>query len=430
MHRLPRLLAAGTLLSLVTPHAMAATLLHVGRLIDSVGDQPRTAVTVVVDGDRIQAVEAGYRAPGRADTVIELKDCTLTAGWWDMHVHITSEYSAGSALRGFQENEADVALEGAMYAERTLHAGFTSVRDLGSGFGSAIALRNAVNRGYVPGPRIMAAGRTISTVGGHGDPTNGWATHLVATPPGPVDGVISGPVEAAAAVRQRYKEGADTIKITATGGVLSLAKNSQNAQFTEEEVRAVVATAHDYGFKVAAHAHGAEGLKRAVRGGVDSIEHGTFMDDEAMQLMREHGTYYVPTLLAGQWVFERGQKPGFFPEIVRPKALAVGPQIARTFAKAYRAGVPIMFGTDTGVSAHGDNAQEFALMVANGMPMMEVIKAATIVPAKFMGEDQRLGTVEAGKLADLVAVAGDPTTDPKVMTQVRFVMKGGVVYRR
>jgi imidazolonepropionase-like amidohydrolase len=236
-------------------------------------------------------------------------------------------------------------------------------------------------------------------------------------------------VEAAAAVRQRYKEGADTIKITATGGVLSLAKNSQNAQFTEEEVRAVVSTAHDYGFKVAAHAHGAEGLKRAVRGGVDSIEHGTFMDDEGMRLMRERGTYYVPTLSAGQWVFDRAQQPGFFPEIIRPKALAVGPQVARTFAKAYQAGVPIMFGTDTGVSAHGDNAQEFALMVANGMPMLAVIKAATIVPAKFMGEDQRFGTVEAGKIADLVAVQGDPTVDAKAMTQVRLVMKGGVVYR-
>ncbi len=430
MNRISRLVAAGALLSLATPAALAATLLHAGRLIDSVSDKPRTAVTVVVEGDRILAVEDGYRAPGAADTVVDLKDCTLTAGWWDMHVHITSEYSAGSALRGFQENEADVALEGAMYAERTLQAGFTSVRDLGSAFGSAIAVRNAVNRGYVPGPRIFAGGRTISTVGGHGDPTNGWATQLASNPPGPVDGVISGPVEAVAAVRQRYKEGADTIKITATGGVLSLAKNGQNAQFTEEEVRAVVATAHDYGFKVAAHAHGADGLKRAVRGGVDSIEHGTFMDDEAMRLMRERGTYYVPTLLAGQWVFERGQQPGFFPEVVRPKALSVGPQIARTFAKAYRAGVPIMFGTDTGVSAHGDNAQEFALMVANGMPMLEVIKAATIVPAKFMGEEQRLGTVEAGKLADLVAVPGDPLADPKVMSRVRFVMKGGVVYRQ
>lgn len=430
---LPSLPSLATLVAgffLATP-ATAATLLQVGRLIDSVSDAPRTAVTVVVDGEKIQAVENGYRKPAAGDTVIDLRDCTLTAGWWDMHVHITAEYSPASVVKGFQENEADVALEGALYAERTLLAGFTSVRDLGSEFGSAIALRNAINRGYVPGPRIYAAGRSISTVGGHGDPTNGWAARLAeSNPQAPIDGVITGPVEAAAAVRQRYKDGADTIKITATGGVLSLAKNSQNAQFTEEEVRAVVATAHDYGFKVAAHAHGAEGLKRAVRGGVDSIEHGTFLDEEGMRLMKERGTYLVPTISAGQWVFQQAQKPGFFPDIIRPKALAVGPQIAGTFAKAYRAGVPIMFGTDTGVSAHGQNAHEFGYMVANGMPMMDVIKAATIVPARFMGEDGRLGTVEPGKLADLVAVAGDPLKDPDAMLQVRLVMKGGAVQRR
>lgn len=424
-------LAALVTATLVPLPASAATLLHVGRLIDSVGDAPRTTMTVVVDGENIQAIENGYRKPGKGDVVIDLRDCTLTAGWWDMHVHITSEYSPASVLQGFQENEADVALEGALYAQRTLQAGFTAVRDLGSGYNGAIALRNAIHRGYVPGPRIYAAGAGIATVGGHGDPTNGWASRLAdANPQRPIDGVITGATEAAAAVRQRYKEGADTIKITATGGVLSVAKNGQNAQFTEEEVRGVVTTAHDYGFKVAAHAHGAEGLKRAVRGGVDSIEHGTFLDEEGMRLMKERGTYLVPTISAGLWVYERAQKPGFFPEVVRPKALTVGPQIAGTFARAYKAGVPIMFGTDTGVSAHGQNAREFGYMVANGMPMMEVIKAATIVPARFMGEETRLGTVEAGKLADLVAVEGDPLKDPEAMLRVRLVMKGGVVHRR
>jgi imidazolonepropionase-like amidohydrolase len=427
----PVLLLTSLLGSLLAGPAAAATLLHVGRLIDSVGDAPRTAMTVVVDGEIIQAVENGYRKPGKGDTVIDLRDSTLTAGWWDMHVHITSEYSPSSVVQGFQENEADAALEGALHAQRTLQAGFTSVRDLGSAYGSAIALRNAINRGHVPGPRIHAAGRGIATVGGHGDPTNGWASRLAdASPQSPLDGVITGATEAAAAVRQRYKEGADTIKITATGGVLSVAKNGQNAQFTEEEVRGIVATAHDYGFKVAAHAHGAEGLKRAVRGGVDSIEHGTFLDEEGMRLMKERGTYLVPTISAGLWVYERAQKPGFFPELVRPKALSVGPQIAGTFAKAYKAGVPIMFGTDTGVSAHGQNAREFGYMVANGMPMMEIIKSATIVPARFMGEEARLGTVEPGKLADLVAVDGDPLQDPAAMLRVRLVMKGGVVQRR
>lgn len=422
---------AATLATLVAaPTADAATLLHAGRLIDSVGNAPRTEVTVVVEGNTIKAVEAGYRVPAAGDTVINLRDATVTAGWWDMHVHLTSEYSRTAVLDRFTQNEADVALQSTVYAERTLLAGFTAVRDLGDSFNASIALRNAINRGKVRGPRVYATGKSIATVGGHGDPTNGWAAQLDGAR-GPLEGVVTGPVEAAAAVRQRYKDGVDGIKITATGGVLSVAKNGQNPQFTEEEVRGVVSTAHDYGFKVAAHAHGAEGLKRAVRGGVDSIEHGTFMDDEAMKLMRERGTMYVPTLVAGQWVYDRAQDAGFFPELVRPKALAVGPQIAKTFARAYKTGVPIMFGTDSGVSAHGDNAVEFELMVRNGMPMLEAIKAATIVPARFMGEDGRLGTVEAGKLADLVAVTGDPLADPKLMrTAVRFVMKDGVIYRQ
>ena len=423
-------LAATLAALLAAPQAGAATLLHAGRLIDSVGNAPRTEVTVVVEGNTIKAVEAGYRVPAAGDTVINLRDATVTAGWWDMHVHLTSEYSRTAVLDRFTQNEADVALQATVYAERTLLAGFTSARDLGDSFNASIALRNAINRGKVKGPRIYSAGKTISTVGGHGDPTNGWAAQLDGAR-GPLEGVVTGPVEAAAAVRQRYKDGVDAIKITATGGVLSVAKNGQNPQFTEEEVRAVVSTAHDYGFKVAAHAHGAEGLKRAVRGGVDSIEHGSFMDEEAMKLMRERGTYYVPTLVAGQWVYERAQEAGFFPELVRPKALLVGAQIAKTFARAYKMGVPVMFGTDSGVSAHGDNAIEFGLLVNNGMPMLEAIKAATIVPARFMGEDSRLGTVEAGKLADLVAVTGDPLADPTLMRRaVRFVMKDGVIYRQ
>jgi imidazolonepropionase-like amidohydrolase len=194
-------------------------------------------------------------------------------------------------------------------------------------------------------------------------------------------------------------------------------------------VRAVVSTARDYGFKVAAHAHGAEGIKRAIRGGVDSIEHGTFMDDEAIRLMKEHGTYYVPTLSAGRWVFDRSQDPNFFPALVRPKAASIGPQVQATFARAYKAGVRIMFGTDTGVSAHGDNAREFRYMVEGGMPALEAIKAATMVPARFMEVANRLGSVEAGKLADLVAVDGDPLTDIGVLEHVRFVMKEGKVYK-
>ncbi len=421
-------LAASLALLLLPAVAGAATLVYAGHLIDAVGSAPAAEVTVVVEGTEIKAVEKGYRAPAAGDTVIDLKDATVLPGLWDMHVHLTSEYNRGSQLESFTLNEGDVALQGAFFAERTLNAGFTTVRDLGAAMNASIALRNAINKGLVRGPRIFAAGKAIATTGGHADPTNGWAQRIMGEP-GPREGVINGPFNAAEAVRQRYKDGADTIKITATGGVLSVAKNGLNPQFTEEEVRAVVTTARDYGFKVAAHAHGAEGIKRAIRGGVDSIEHGTFMDDEAIRLMKERGTTYVPTLSAGRWVAERAREPNFFPALVQPKAAAIGPQIQLTFAKAYKAGVRIMFGTDTGVSAHGDNAREFRYMVEAGMPPLEAIKSATIVAARFMDVGDRLGSVEAGKLADLIAVPGNPLADIGVLERVRFVMKDGKVYK-
>jgi imidazolonepropionase-like amidohydrolase len=419
---------AATLAALLPAIAGAATLVHAGRLIDGVGNAPQAEVTVVVEGAEIKAVEKGYRVPAAGDTVIDLRDATVLPGLWDMHVHLTSEYNHNSQLESFTLNEGDYALLGAAFAERTLNAGFTTVRDLGAPMNTSIELRNAINKGLVRGPRIFAAGKSIATTGGHADPTNGWAQRIMGEP-GPRDGVVNGPFNAAEAVRQRYKDGADTIKITATGGVLSVAKNGLNPQFTEEEVRAIVSTARDYGFKVAAHAHGAEGIKRAVRGGVDSIEHGTFMDDEAIRLMKERGTFYVPTLSAGRWTAERAKDPSFFPALVRPKAAAIGPQIQATFAKAYKAGIRIMFGTDTGVSAHGDNAKEFRYMVEGGMPALEAIKSATIIPARFMEVGDRLGSVEAGKLADLVAVPGDPLADIGVMEHVRFVMKEGKVYK-
>lgn len=410
-------------------HVQAATLIHAGRLIDGISDRASLQRTVVVEGSRIVAIEEGYRAPREGDRVIDLRDSTLMPGLMDMHVHLTSEYSRTSELDRFKKDGPDVALDGAMFAERTLQAGFTTVRDLGDSFRASIALRNAVNAGKIPGPRIFAAGKSIASTGGHADPTNGWADYLGGRDVGPAEGVVNGVEAGAQAVRQRYKEGSDLIKITATGGVLSIAKNGLNPQLTEEEIRAIVTTARDYGFKVAAHAHGAEGMKRAVRAGVDSIEHGTFMDEETMRLMKERGTYYVPTITAGQWVFDRSKEDGFFPAIVRPKAALVGPQIQSTFAKAYRAGVKILFGTDTGVSAHGDNAREFVLMVEAGMPPMAAIQSATSVTAKFLEIDDRLGSLSSGKLADLIAVPGDPLADISLMRRVNFVMKDGVVHR-
>lgn len=409
--------------------AGAATLIHAGRVIDGLTDNVAEGRTIVVDAGRITAIEPGFRAPAEGDRVIDLRSGTVLPGLMDMHVHITSENSRTTELDRFKENAADIALDGVVYAQRTLLAGFTTVRDLGSAFNTDIALRNAINAGKVPGPRIFAAGKAIASTGGHGDPTNGMADYLRQGEPGPTEGVADGIPDAVQAVRQRYKDGADVIKITATGGVLSIAKNGMNPQFSEEEIRAIVATAHDYGFTVAAHAHGTEGIKRAIRGGVASIEHGTFLDDEAMRLMKERGVYYVPTISAGQYVYERAREPGFLPELVRPKALAVGPQIQKTFAKAWKAGVPIMFGTDTGVSAHGQNAREFALMVDAGMPAMAAIRSATSVPAKFLGIDDRVGSIGVGKQADLVAVPGDPLADISALQRVSFVMKEGSVYK-
>jgi imidazolonepropionase-like amidohydrolase len=327
----------------------------------------------------------------------------------------------------FTYNPADYAFQSVVFAERTLMAGFTAVRDLG-GTGVNISLRNAINKKLIKGPRIYTAGKAIATTGGHADPTNGFRDDLMGDP-GPEAGVVNGADECRKAVRQRYKEGSDVIKITASGGVLSVAKSGENPQFTEDEIKAIVETAHDYGYKVAAHCHGAEAMKRAVRAGVNSIEHGTLMDEEVMQLMKQHGTYFVPTITAGRSVADSAKKPGYYPALVTPKALAIGPKIQSTFAKAYKAGVKIAFGTDAGVYAHGKNWMEFIYMTEVGMPPMEAIQSATVSAADLIGVSDRIGSIEKGKFADIIAVEGDPVKDIQVMGRVSFVMKDGVVYK-
>ena len=410
------------------PLAIADTLIHAGRLIDGEADRAAEEMTIRVSGTSITAIEAGYTEPAADDTVIDLSRHTVLPGLMDMHVHISSEYSPNSRLNQFVKNEADLALDAAMYARRTLEAGFTVVRNLGDRMNETIALRNAINAGKVPGPRIFSAGKSLASTGGHADPTNGWAAHIVGDP-GPKQGVVNSAEDAKKAVRQRYKEGADWIKITATGGVLSVAKSGQNPQFTDEELASIIEIATDYGMKVAAHAHGTEGMKRAVIAGIASVEHGTYMDREVMRLMKQRGTYYVPTILAGNWVAQKARIDGFFPDLVRPKAASIGPLIQNTFKEAYEFGVPIVFGTDTGVSAHGDNAQEFALMVEAGMPEMEAIKSATSVAAAFLDIADTHGSLVAGKQADIIAVPGDPLTDITTLERVNFVMKGGAVYK-
>jgi imidazolonepropionase-like amidohydrolase len=408
--------------------AQQRTLLHCGNLFDGVGNNLQREVTVVVEGNKITAVQRGYTTPGASDRVIDLKNKTLLPGLIDMHVHIESDTRRGAAIDRFTQNTPDVAFQAAHIAKVTLMAGFTTVRDLG-GSGVNIALRNAINRGLVEGPRIFTCGKAIATTGGHADPTNGYRREIMGDP-GPLEGVINSPEDARKAVRQRYKDGSDLIKVTATGGVLSNAKDGQGPQFTDEEMVAVVQTAKDYGFMVAAHAHGAEGMKRAIRAGVTTIEHGTLMDDEAIELFKKYGTYYVPTIIAGRVAADSARIPGYYPAFVTVKALAIGPKIQATFAKAYKAGVKIAFGTDAGVYPHGYNAKEFEYMVEGGMPILEALKAATMVNAELLGMKSQLGSVEAGKLADLIAVDDNPLQNVKTLQAVRFVMKEGKIYKQ
>lgn len=384
-------------------------------------------MTVIIEGKTIAGVEKGYSKPAAGDKVVDLKEKTVMAGLMDMHVHIEGESSPGTYLRRFTYNDADIALQSTVYAKRTLMAGFTTVRDLG-GSGVNVSLRNAINKGLVVGPRIYTVEKAIGTTGGHADPTNGVRDDLKGDP-GPKEGVVNSAEDAKKAVRQRYKNGADLIKITATGGVLSVAKDGQGPQFDMEELKAIVSTAKDYGMTTAAHAHGAEGMRRAVLAGITSIEHGTLMTPDIMDLMKEMGTYYVPTISAGKFVAEKAKVKGYFPAVIVPKASSIGPQIVSTFSKAYKAGVKIAFGTDCGVCPHGDNGKEFIYMNEGGMPAIEAILSATVTASQLLGVEDELGTIETGKLADIIAVPGDPRENIETMTNVKFVMKEGVIYK-
>ncbi|MEY4383473.1 MAG: hypothetical protein RI995_1015 [Bacteroidota bacterium] len=403
------------------------TILHCGKLIDTKNLKVLEKVSIVVQGNKIAAVENGYLKGDAGDKIVDLKNQTVMPGLIDMHVHLESETNPNAYLDRFTKNAGDVAYQALVYAKRNLMAGFTTVRDLG-GTHVVISLRNAVNKGLVDGPRIYTAGVSLGSTGGHADDTNG-INETFKKDLGPEDGVVNGVRDAQKAVRQRYKEGSDLIKITSTGGVLSYAKDGMGAQFTEEEIRAIVSTAKDYGFKVAAHAHGVEGMKRAILAGVSSIEHGTFMNQELMELMKKHGTYYVPTIIAGRSTADSAQKPGYYPEMVRKKALEIGPKIQSTFSQAYKSGVKIAFGTDAGVFGHGKNGIEFQLMTEGGMPALEAIQAATVHAADLLGQSDQLGTIEVGKLADIVAVPENPQDNIKTMTNVKFVMKDGKIYK-
>jgi imidazolonepropionase-like amidohydrolase len=408
--------------------AAPVTAIHCGHLLDVLAGKMLGPTTVIVEGKRVREVTDGSKTPAGA-TEIDLSSQTCLPGLIDSHTHLSSESSPTQYVDEFHWNLADHVVRATIYARRTLLAGFTTVRNLGDQQNETVALRNAINGGLIAGPRIFTAGVPMGSTGGHADPTDGYRYDL-AGDPGPDRGIINSPDDAAKAVRLHYKRGDDLIKIMPSGGVLDQSASGDNSQMTLEEIKAVVATAHDYGFTVAAHAHGAESIRRAVVGGVDSIEHGTYMDDADMKLMKEHGTWYVPTIIAGDYVAHKALIPGYYPPQVAAKAAAIGPLIIGTAGRAYKAGVKIAFGTDAGVYPHGENAHEFELMVQAGMPPLFAIQAATVHASELLKHDKDLGSVTAGKFADVVAVAGNPLDNIALLKQVSFVMKEGVVYKR
>lgn len=424
-----RLLWAWGLVVAGAGSASAQTIaIRAGRLIDGTGAAPVRDAVILVENGVIAAVGAGVRVPAGA-VVVDLSDRTVLPGFIDAHVHMTGhvlgEPGWDNAL--VRESAAEAALRGAEHARQTLAAGFTTVRNVGASGFADVALRDAINAGRVPGPRMLVAAHSLGITGGHCDFTNGYLPHVFGDEPGPERGVADGPAAIREAIRYQVKHGADLIKICATGGVLSEGDSAGVQQYMEDELTAVVAAAHMTERRVAAHAHATAGIKAAVRAGVTSIEHGSILDDEAIALMKEHGTYLVPTLMAGEAV-EAMATSGALEGERADKALAIAPRMRESVRKAVSAGVKIALGTDAGVMPHGTNGHEFTLMVQwGGMTPMQAIVAGTSSAAELLGWGRRVGTVAPGYLADLVAVRGDPLTEVTVLEHVTWVMKGGVV---
>lgn len=430
--------AAAGLAQAPAPSPDHYTLIRCGHVIavPSAGTPWRDNATVVVKNGRVDALIDGFDGPdligakksGATVTELDLKQSWVLPGLIDCHVHLTNVYDKEIRNRAVRESDEYVTLKSAQNARATVLAGFTTVRDLGAEPSVIFALRDAINDGITPGPRIVAAGHAISVTGGHGDFTLGYKPGLFPTQR-PEDGIADGTDECVKAVRNQIKLGADVIKMTATGGVLSAAATGTRQHFTDEELAAIVKTAHSLGRKAAAHAHGTDGINAALRAGVDSIEHASYLDDESITLFKQHNAYHVPTLLAGATVAANAVTPGFYPRMVVPKALEIGPRAMEAFRKSHAAGVKIAFGTDTGVSPHGENAKEFALMVQGGMTPAEAITAATVNAADLLGLSREVGTLEPGKSADLIAVGADPLKDVTELQRVRAVVRAGVVLR-
>ncbi len=414
-------------------YAAEIAIIHAGRLLAIPGDAAASEQTIIIRDGVIESVSPGYITDANAgpdDTVVihDLKNYFVLPGLIDSHVHITSELGPRGKLSVVENSDADTAIVGARYAKRNLLAGFTTVRDVGArGDDAVFALRDGIERGDVIGPRLYSSGHTISPTGGHGQ-RHGYRNDVfdVIKPSGVCDGVA----ECRKAVREQARRSADHIKLVSTGGVLSETAAGTGQQFFEDELKAIMETAHSMGRKVTAHAHGADGVNAALRAGVDSIEHGTFSNAESFRLFKRHDAYLVPTILAGVTVAELADDPGsFLPPPVRVKAKQVGPQMLDMVRRAHDAGVKIAFGTDTGVSKHGDNAREFSLLVEAGLTPMQAIRSATVVAAQHLGFFEDFGSIEPGKSGDIIAVDGDPLMDVTELEDVDFVMKEGVAYK-
>ena len=399
------------------------TVVHAGRLLaDPASGRVLTEQSILIDAEgRIIAIEAGFVTPDGA-TVIDQSGRFVLPGLIDSHVHLLSQASTASRLDVLTETTSYVALAGAAHAEITLAAGFTTVVDLGGNAEAIFALRDAIEDGLAEGPRIIAAGFSITPHGGHAD-AQGYRPEVLDLMRSP--GVCSGADDCRRAVRQAIQAGADIIKITATGGVLSDTAAGLGQQLSDAELEAIVDAAHSMGRRVVAHAHGVEGINAALRAGVDGIEHGTYLDAESIRLFRRNGAYLVPTVLAGVTVYERAQIPGALTPAQRIKALQVGPLMLDMLRRAHEGGVTVAFGTDSGVSDHGQNAREFELMVEAGFTPIEAIQAATVNAAAHLGMEDRLGRLAPGYSADLIAVDGDPTANVSELRAVQWVMARG-----
>lgn len=401
--------------------------IHAGTLMADASGSPMTEQSIIITGDKIEAIEAGYVERDGAE-IIDLKDEFVMPGMIDSHVHMTSQLGPDARLLTVENSDADWTLQGALYGKRTLEAGFTTVQDVGARGENAIyALRAASERGDLPLPRIRAAGWTLSVSGGHGDGRQGYNEDVAETLHR--DSICNGADDCRRAVRDQIRKGADVIKVTATGGVLSNTLAGVEQQFTDPELEAIVDAAESMGRRVTAHAHGKGGIDAALRAGIASIEHGTYLDEESIELFKQNEAYLVPTVMAGDFVAKAAETADWMTEPQRVKSLQVGPQMLDMLKRAHEGGVKIAFGTDSGVSAHGDNATELGLMVKAGMTAQEALEAATVNAADHLRMSDQIGTIAAGKFADIIAVDGSPLEDIEEMMDVDFVMKGGEVYK-